>query len=159
MLPKLLRFILPLMISSMLQLAFNAADLIVVGRFGRPTALAAVGSNVALVSLVVNTFMGLSIGGGVLCARFYGAKDRARLNETVSTALIVGLLGGVLLGALGVSVARPLRATNSMRDVSRPDAGASSRQPGAKEGIRKSSASGGRPRRFRKGSGIRAPNR
>lgn len=116
MLPKLLRFILPLMLSSLLQLAFNAADLIVVGRFGRPNALAAVGSNVVLVSLVVNTFMGLSIGGGVLCARFYGAQDRQRLNETVSTALIVGLLGGVILGALGVAVAKPL-----LRLVGSPD--------------------------------------
>ena len=80
MLPKLLRFIVPLTASSLLQLAFNAADLIVVGRFGRPNALAAVGSNVALVNLVVNTFMGLAVGGGVLCARFFGAKDRAVTN-------------------------------------------------------------------------------
>ena len=118
MLPKLLRFILPLALSSMLQLAFNAADLIVVGRFGRPNALAAVGSNVALVSLVVNTFMGLSVGGGVLCARFFGAKDGPRLRETVSTALIVGLLGGVALGALGVALAVPLlRLIGSPPDV------------------------------------------
>ena len=108
MLPKLCRFVLPLMASSMLQLAFNAADLIVVGRFGRPNALAAVGSNVALVSLVVNTFMGLSVGGGVLCARFFGARDQERLRETVSTALIVGLSGGVLLGVLGITLAKTL---------------------------------------------------
>lgn len=118
MLPKLLRFVVPLMLSSLLQLAFNAADLIVVGRFGRPNALAAVGSNVALVSLVVNTFMGLSIGGGVLCARFYGAKDRQRLVETVSTALIVGFTGGIVLGAIGVALAMPLlRLMGSPDDV------------------------------------------
>ena len=118
MLPKLLQFLLPLMLSSLLQLAFNAADLIVVGRFGRPNALAAVGSNVVLVTLVVNTFMGLSVGGGVLCARFYGAKDTARLRETVSTALIVGLAGGVVLGALGVLLAEPLlRLIGSPPDV------------------------------------------
>ncbi len=118
LLPKLLRFIGPLALASVLQLAFNAADLIVVGRFGRPNALAAVGSNVALVSLVVNTFMGLSIGGGVICARFYGAKDRDRLRETVSTALIVGLLGGVALGALGIGLAKPLlRLVGSPDDV------------------------------------------
>ena len=118
MLPKLLRFILPLMLSSLLQLAFNAADLIVVGRFGRPNALAAVGSNVSLVSLVVNTFMGLSVGGGVLCARFYGAQDRARLTETVSTAMIVGLGGGFVLGALGMALAKPLlRLVGSPDDV------------------------------------------
>ena len=118
MLPKLIRFVLPLMFSSMLQLAFNAADLIVVGRFGRPNALAAVGSNVALVSLVVNTFMGLSTGGGVLCARFFGAQDRERLRETVCTALIVGFSGGVLLGALGVALATTLlRLISSPPDV------------------------------------------
>ena len=118
MLPKLLLFVVPLMLSSLLQLAFNAADLIVVGRFGRPNALAAVGSNVALVSLVVNTFMGLSTGGGVLCARFYGAGDRARLSETVSTAVIVGFGGGIVLGALGVALAAPLlRLIGSPDDV------------------------------------------
>ena len=118
MLPKLLRFVGPLALASLLQLAFNAADLIVVGRFGRPNALAAVGSNVALVSLVVNTFMGLSTGGGVLCARFFGAKDRARLRETVSTAMIVGLVGGVALGVLGIALAMPLlRLIGSPDDV------------------------------------------
>ena len=118
MLPKLCLFILPLMASSMLQLAFNAADLIVVGRFGRPNALAAVGSNVALVSLVVNTFMGLATGGGVLCARYFGARDRERLRETVSTALIVALAGGVLLGALGAALAMVLlRLMSSPPDV------------------------------------------
>ena len=118
MLPKLLRFIVPLTASSLLQLAFNAADLIVVGRFGRPNALAAVGSNVALVNLVVNTFMGLAVGGGVLCARFFGAKDRPRLLETVSTALITGFLGGFVLGALGIVLARPLlRRSSAPGDV------------------------------------------
>ena len=118
MLPKLLRFVLPLTLSSLLQLAFNAADLIVVGRFGRPNALAAVGSNVALVNLVVNTFMGLSIGGGVLCARFFGAKDRARLLETLSTALIIGAGGGVVLGVLGIVLAMPLlKLMGSPEDV------------------------------------------
>ena len=74
LLPKLLAFTLPVLLSGVLQLAFNAADLIVVGRFGRPNALAAVGSNVALVSLVINTFMGLSTGGGVLCAELLKAQ-------------------------------------------------------------------------------------
>ncbi len=118
MLPKLLRFILPLMLATALQLAFNAADLIVVGRFGRPNALAAVGSNVALVSLVVNTFMGLAVGGGVLGARYFGARDHARLRETVSTALIVALAGGVALGALGIALAGVLlRLIGSPPDV------------------------------------------
>ena len=108
LLPELLQFFLPLTISSMLQIAFNAADLIVVGRFGRPNALAAVGSNGALVNLVVNVLMGLATGGGVLCARWFGAGDRERLHRTVATALMVGLGGGALFGVLGILLARPL---------------------------------------------------
>jgi len=118
MLPKLLQFIIPLTLSSLLQIAFNAADLIVVGRFGRPNALAAVGSNAALVNLVVNTFMGLAIGGGVLCARYFGAQEKESLRRTVSTALVVGGLGGVLVGAAGVLLAQPLlRLIGSPPDV------------------------------------------
>ncbi len=108
LLPKLIRFVLPLTMASVLQIAFNAADLVVVGRFGRPNALAAVGSNESLVALVVNTFMGLSLGGGVLCARYFGAKDRDNLRKTVSTALIIGFVGGVGLGILGIALAEPL---------------------------------------------------
>ena len=72
LLPELLQFILPLMLSSMLQIAFNAADLIVVGRFGRPHSMAAVGANGAMINLIINVLMGLATGGGVLCARYYG---------------------------------------------------------------------------------------
>ena len=118
LLPKLLHFLIPLMLSSLLQLAFNAADLIVVGRFGSQNALAAVGSNHVLVALVVNTFLGLSIGGGVLSARFFGAQERARLRETASTALMLGLVGGAVLALLGISVARALlRLIGSPPDV------------------------------------------
>ena len=101
-------FLLPLMLSSLLQIAFNAADLIVVGRFGRPNALAAVGSNGALMNLVVNVLLGLATGGGVLCARYYGAGETENQRRTVSTALITGGVGGVLFGALGIGVAMPL---------------------------------------------------
>lgn len=106
--PEILAFLLPLMLSSLLQIAFNAADLIVVGRFGRPNALAAVGSNGSLINLVITVLMGLATGGGVLCARHYGAGDREMLRNTVSTALVVGLGGGVLVGALGIALAGPL---------------------------------------------------
>jgi putative MATE family efflux protein len=108
LLPELLQFILPLMASSLLQLAFNAADLIVVGHFGRPNALAAVGSNGALINLIINVLMGLATGGGVLCSRFFGAGEKGRLRRTVSTALTVGLLGGVVFGILGAILAKPL---------------------------------------------------
>ena len=72
---KMLLFALPLMCSSILQLLFNAADIIVVGRFAGDNSLAAVGSNTALINLLTNFFIGLSIGANVLAAHFYGAKQ------------------------------------------------------------------------------------
>lgn len=75
MLKKIVLFSLPLAASSILQLLFNAADVIVVGRFAGSTALAAVGSNGALINLLVNLFVGLSLGANVVAARCFGAKD------------------------------------------------------------------------------------
>ena len=108
LLPKLIAFSIPVMLSGILQLAFNAADLIVVGRFEGEVALAAVGSNGALVSLVVNVFMGLGSGISVLAARYFGAKDDRRLGETVETAAIVGVLGGVLTALVGLLLSVPM---------------------------------------------------
>ena len=108
LLPELLQFILPLMLSSMLQIAFNAADLIVVGRFGRPHSMAAVGANGAMINLIINVLMGLATGGGVLCARYYGANQTDKLHRTVSTTLITGVIGGVITGALGLALTVPL---------------------------------------------------
>ncbi len=118
LLPKLIAFALPVMLSGILQLAFNAADLIVVGRFDGEAALAAVGSNGALVSLVVNVFMGLGSGVSVLAARYFGAKDDRRLEQTVETAAIVGVLGGVLCALLGLLLSVPmLRAMSTPEEV------------------------------------------
>ena len=108
LLSELVRFILPLALSSMLQITFNAADLMVVGRFGRPAAMAAVGSNGALVTLVVNILLGMGVGVGVLCGRWYGAADRGKLRASASTAVISGAAGGVLFGALGMALSQPL---------------------------------------------------
>ena len=108
MLPKLLRFVVPLMLSSLLQLAFNAADLIVVGRFGRPNALAAVGSNVALVSLVVNTFMGLSIGGTVMIAQYGGQKRFDQQRKTIGNVTTLYLILSVVVTAVMLTVGRGL---------------------------------------------------
>ena len=108
LLPKLFSFALPVMLSGILQLAFNAADLIVVGRFDGEVALAAVGSNGALVSLVVNVFMGLGSGVSVLAARYFGAKDDRRMGETVETAAIVGILGGILTALVGLILSVPM---------------------------------------------------
>ena len=116
LLPELLQFILPLMLSSMLQIAFNAADLIVVGRFGRPHSMAAVGANGAMINLIINVLMGLATGGGVLCARYYGANQTDKLHRTVSTTLITGVIGGVITSALGLALTVPL-----LRLVGSPD--------------------------------------
>lgn len=100
-LPKMLRFALPLMCSSILQLLFNAADIIVVGRFAGDNSLAAVGSNAALINLLVNLFIGLSVGANILAARFYGANDQEGLRQTVHTAVLLSLISGVGLTVVG----------------------------------------------------------
>ncbi len=101
-LSRVLRFTLPLMLSSLLQLLFNAADIVVVGRFAGDTALAAVGSNSSLINLVTNVFMGLAIGANVLAARSFGAKDDEQLTRTVHTSMLVSVFAGGILVAVGV---------------------------------------------------------
>lgn len=100
-LPKLLLFSLPLMLSSVLQLLFNAADIIVVGNFAGDTALAAVGSNTSLINLLTNFFLGLSIGANVLVARFSGAKAEKQVSNTVHTAMFLAIVSGIILTFVG----------------------------------------------------------
>ncbi len=100
---KMLLFSIPLMCSSVLQLLFNAADIIVVGRFAGDNALAAVGSNTALINLLVNLFVGLSIGANVLVAHFYGARQDAELKNAVHTSILLGIYSGILLTVIGIS--------------------------------------------------------
>ena len=88
LLSKILAFTLPLVLSSVLQLLFNAADVVVVGRFAGSTALAAVGSTGSLINLIVNLFMGLSVGVSVVVARHYGAQQYADVNTAVHTAML-----------------------------------------------------------------------
>lgn len=101
-LPKLLQFALPLMFSSILQLLFNAADIIVVGRWAGDNSLAAVGSNASVIGLLTNLFIGLSVGANILAARFYGAREEENLRQTVHTAILLSLLGGLFLAAVGI---------------------------------------------------------
>ena len=108
MLKKIILFALPLAASSILQLLFNAADVIVVGRFAGSTALAAVGSNGALINLLVNLFVGLALGANVVAARCYGAKDDVGVHETVQTAVALSLAGGVLMAFVGFFAAHGL---------------------------------------------------
>ena len=102
-LKKMLLFALPLMLSSILQLLFNAADIVVVGRFAGDDSLAAVGSTSSLINLLTNLFIGLSVGSNVLVARFFGAKKEDDLRETVHTAMTLSLIGGAALTVIGVA--------------------------------------------------------
>ena len=108
MLKKIILFSLPLAASSILQLLFNAADVVVVGRFAGSTALAAVGSNGALINLLDNLFVGLSLGANVVAARCFGARDEKGVQNTVQTAVTLGLVSGVLLAFVGFFAARGL---------------------------------------------------
>lgn len=105
---KVLFFALPLMLSGILQLLFNAADTVVVGRFSGSRALAAVGSVGSLNNLLISLFVGLSIGANVLVARHTGARNAHAVSETVHTAVLLSLIGGVLLAFVGFFAARPL---------------------------------------------------
>ncbi len=105
---KILLFTLPLMLSGILQLLFNAADVVVVGRFAGNEALAAVGSTGALTNLLVNLFIGLSVGANVLVSRYYGARQEEEVSQTVHTSMLISMTGGILLTVLGIVAARPL---------------------------------------------------
>lgn len=103
-----LLFALPIFLSGLLQLFFNAADTIVVGRFAGQEALAAVGSVGSLNALLVNIFLGLSIGANVIVARSIGAGDRQKVHNAVHTAITISVICGVALAFIGFFAARPL---------------------------------------------------
>lgn len=101
---KILLFTVPLMLSGILQLLFNSADMIVVGRWVGPDALAAVGSTGSLVNLIVNVFIGLSVGANVLVARYYGSGQEKELSDMVHTAILTSVICGVILIFIGYYV-------------------------------------------------------
>ena len=105
---KILLFALPLMASSMLQLLFNAADIVVVGRFAGTEALAAVGSNTSLINLMINLFVGLSVGTNVVVARDLGAGRNDNVRRSVHTSVALALLSGVVMMIFGVVMVRRL---------------------------------------------------
>lgn len=100
--PKLLSFALPLMGSSILQLLFNAADIVVVGKFAGDNSLAAVGSTSSLINLITNLFIGLSIGTNVIVAKDFGAKNEKELKETIHTSIVLSFISGIILTVIGV---------------------------------------------------------
>ena len=108
LLPKVLLFSLPLIVSGILQLLFNAADMVVVGRFAGKEYLAAVGSTGSLINLMVNVFIGLSVGGSVAVAKSFGAGDPAAVHKAVHTAMSLAIIAGVVVGLIGFIFCRPL---------------------------------------------------
>ena len=118
LLSKILIFALPLAASMMLQQLFNSADVAVVGRFDSPQAMAAVGSNGAAINLMVNLFVGLSIGANVIVARCIGRNDRAGIHDAVHTSIALALIGGAVLVVWGLTMARTiLTLMNTPADI------------------------------------------
>ena len=107
-LKKMMLFAIPLMFSGILQLLFNAADIIVVGRFAGDDSLAAVGSTSSLINLLTNLFIGLSIGSSVLVARYFGAGEEKALRATVHTSMLLSIISGIILIFVGVIGARTI---------------------------------------------------
>ena len=108
LLKKIIVFTIPILLSGVLQLLFNAADIIVVGNFAGDNAMAAVGSTASLVSLMTNLFIGISAGANVAVANFYGSKDDEAVQETVHTSVILSVVGGAGLMLIGLLLARPI---------------------------------------------------
>ena len=105
---NLLRFSVPLMLSGILQLLFNSADIIVLGQFAGGNAMAAVGSTSSLNTLILNLFLGLSAGGSVVVAQYFGMKSQKDIEESVHTAMLLGLICGIILVAAGLLLAAPM---------------------------------------------------
>lgn len=115
---KIIRYTIPIMLTGILQLLYNAADVVVVGRFAGKEALAAVGSTGALINLIISLFMGLSVGSSVAFARSIGKGDLERANRVVHTSVLVSCIASVFLTAIGVIFAKDfLRMMDSPEDV------------------------------------------
>ena len=108
LLPGVIRYTIPIILTSVLQLLFNAADLIVVGTFCGSVSVGAVGATGSLTALMVNLFVGLSIGGGVTVAHGIGSRDDRQISEAVHTAVPLALLGGAILTVVGITLSEPM---------------------------------------------------
>ena len=113
---KILRFSIPVMLSGMLQLLFNAADVMVIGQNCGSVSLAAVGSNGAVINLIVNLFLGISIGTNVMVARAVGRQHRDRVFRSVHTAILLSLILGLITGVFGAMTAPRLLHLISVPD-------------------------------------------
>lgn len=106
---QIFAFAVPLMLTGILQLVYNMADHIIVGRFsGDTTAIAAVGSTASLTTLIINFIVGIAAGASVVIAQFYGAKDEKRVSRSSHTAMTLSVIGGVVFGAIGLAMSEPV---------------------------------------------------
>lgn len=118
LLGKIILFSIPIMLSGILQLLFNAADVVIVGQFAGKESLAAVSSNGALINLIVNLFVGFSVGANVVVARAIGANNTEKAQRAVHTSMLLALICGVFIAVVGFAVARPmLQLMNVTSDV------------------------------------------
>ena len=104
----IITFAIPLILTGVLQVLYNVADMVVVGRFSGEDALAAVGSTSSAINLIVNVFLGLSSATGVIISRRFGAKDEKGVETAVHTSILTSIIGGFCLMVLGIIIARPL---------------------------------------------------
>ena len=119
---KIILFSVPLILSGILQLLFNAADLIVIGQFASHESMAAVGTTMFITNLIVNLFIGLSIGTNVLAANALGAQDHKALFRAVHTSMAVSLYGGLVMIGIGILVSKPLLILTSTPESVLPKA-------------------------------------
>lgn len=115
-LDKIILFAIPLALSSILQQLFNSCDIAVVGKFAGSEALAAVGANSSVINLLLNLFVGLSVGANVVIARYIGNDNQKKARESIHTSIVLALISGFLLMGLGVLCARPILTWMSTPD-------------------------------------------
>ena len=106
LLPNIILYTVPIILTSLLQLLFNAADLVIVGRFCGSVSVAAVGATGAITNLMVNFFVGLSVGAGVTVAHALGSREDSVVHNTVHTSLPTALISGLVLTILGISFSK-----------------------------------------------------
>ncbi len=116
---KLIVFAIPLIASGMLQQSFNSVDVAVVGRWSTSQALAAVGSNGMVISLIVNLFLGISVGANVVIAHYIGRKDEQGVRNAVNTVTVLAIASGLILAVLGFSISRPILEAMSTPEIGR----------------------------------------
>ena len=107
-LAKIIKFILPLMATNFLQTFYNAADMMVVSMSSEANAVGAIGATGSLTNLIINIFMGFSVGTNILVARYLGAKDHEKVSKTIHTSVIMSLLFGLVTAVLGLFASRSI---------------------------------------------------